>query len=205
MARAMSSLPVPVGPWMMTVLSLAAISGKEERISSICGSRPTMSSNVKRRSATRRSVSSSETSRKVSTAPTTSPASLRRMAVLSRIALRSPFLPIMRAGRLIWGFWLTRVRSRAQFFSQISARKTSKQKWPMASCAVNPVMAAAARLNEVIRFSASMVKTPSLMHSRIMQHGERTRVVMSQKVVAGRSSVTGRWSCWSLIFVMLRP
>lgn len=42
-------------------------------------------------------------------------------------------------------------------------------------------MVLAARLNEVIRLWASMVKTPSLMLSRIVQQGVGTTEVMSQK------------------------
>jgi hypothetical protein len=47
----------------------------------------------------------------------------------------------------------------------------SKQFRPMASIALNPVINSAAWLKEVIFFSGSTVKTPSLMLSRIAQHG----------------------------------
>ena len=57
----------------------------------------------------------------------------------------------------------------------------------MASSVLNPVMASAARLKELSRLSASMVKTPSLMFSRILQHGDRTRDVMPQNVLADAS------------------
>jgi hypothetical protein len=44
-------------------------------------------------------------------------------------------------------------------------------------------MVSADRLNEVMRFSKSMVKTPSLMLSNILQQGDLTTEVMSQNTL----------------------
>jgi hypothetical protein len=56
----------------------------------------------------------------------------------------------------------------------------SKQDWPMASFRLKPVMISAARLKEVIRLWGSMVNTPSLMLSRMVQAGDGKEQVTSQ-------------------------
>jgi hypothetical protein len=60
------------------------------------------------------------------------------------------------------------VRRSAQSVSHMLARNTSEQRRPRASVRPMPVMSSAARLNDVIRHSASTVNTPSEMLSRMM-------------------------------------
>jgi hypothetical protein len=64
------------------------------------------------------------------------------------------------------------------------ARKTSKQYWPMASSFLNPVMLSAALLKDVMRLFESMVKTPSLMLSKMIQQGDRETDVISQPITS---------------------
>jgi hypothetical protein len=61
-------------------------------------------------------------------------------------AMRAPDLLMMNARRFMCGCPLTRAVSNRQFLAQMSARKISKQFWPTASAALNPVIFSAAGL-----------------------------------------------------------
>ncbi len=55
------------------------------------------------------------------------------------------------------------------------------------------------RLKDVIRLSALIVKTPSLMLSRILQQGDWTRLVISQKILTTLPLV---WFCFFCFMVV---
>ena len=82
MARARSSLPEPLGPWMSTVLLLSAMLGSKLRIFWMCF---ILTDNIPHRvflESSRRSVSMAERSRKVSAPPIIFPPRSRRTAAL---------------------------------------------------------------------------------------------------------------------------
>ena len=186
MARAMSSLPVPLSPWISTVLSLWAMRGMSLKISHIWWLAEVMCWKLARPSTALRSSSTRVRSRKDSTPPTTLPSWLRSRAVLT---LMDTFLR-----KEVWMFTclftsgepVAMVSLRAQEPSQMSALKTFQHCWPRASSGVMPMISAAARLKDVMRKSSSTVKTPSLMESRIVRRS-RERVLEATPGVAFRT------------------
>ena len=90
MARATSSLPVPVSPWSRIVLSLSAMRGSTSSTRRMDALRLTMSPTWKRPLISLRSSSMRLRSRKVSAPPTTVPCSSRSRAVETLIGMRWP-------------------------------------------------------------------------------------------------------------------
>ncbi|MPN13149.1 hypothetical protein SDC9_160469 [bioreactor metagenome] len=152
---------------MSTVEVLAATSVASSLTWRMAGLRLTRSPRRQRSDSSWRSASTSLKSRNVSAPPMTLPAALRRTAVDTLTGIFRPFRSMMNAGRLIRGRPDSSVRRSAQAASHMLDLNTSGQGRPIASLRSMPVMASAARLNEVTRHSRSTVKTPSEMLSRI--------------------------------------
>ena len=82
------------------------------------------------------------------------------------------------------------------------ARKTSKQYCPIASPALKPVVVCAARLKDVILLLGSMVKTPSLILSRMVQQGGLRAEVILQNMGSLRARVRQSfWFCGVVLFM----
>jgi hypothetical protein len=106
-------------------------------------------------------------SRNVSTPPITSPPLSLNKAVEIAIACRSPLASIMWTALLIIGLPVLIVSRSAQSVSQTSALRMSLHLKPSAFSREIPAIFSAALLNEVICQSESIVKTPSVIESRI--------------------------------------
>ena len=105
----------------------------------------------------------------------------------------SPDSHIILAGRFTWGFPAAMVLSNAHLFSQMSARKISKQYCPIASLLLKPVIDSAARLKDVILFLRSIVRTPSLMLSKIARQGDPRKDVISENAGGGLAGALNRY------------
>ena len=132
MARANSSLPVPLSPLMSTLASLAATSGSISKSLCMGSLAPTISSKEERPSG---SAGCSRPSRglKLSTAPTTLPVRSRTTLVLTNTPRRPPRLSSMRTS---WSMRVTpvsRVVRRGQPAPHRSERKMSQQWRPSTS------------------------------------------------------------------------
>ena len=148
MARATSSLPVPVSPWSRIVLSLSAIRGSTSSSRRIEVLRLTMSPTWKRPLTWVRSSSMMLRSRKVSAPPTTVPCSSRSRAVETLIGIRLPAALMMNVALFTTAAPLSMVCRSAHSASHMLARNTSEQRRPMASSREMPVISSAARLND---------------------------------------------------------
>jgi hypothetical protein len=168
MARAKSSFPDPLGPWISTVLSLSAISGRMAKMACIRWFWLIMSWKEAFWVSSFLRASMGDRSRKVSTPPMISPFSFLRTAVLIVVGISRPSLVKILTDRLTITSRVFIVSFKAHRVWQILVRKTSKQYLPMASLRLNPVISSAARLKDVICPFALMVNTPSATLSRMI-------------------------------------
>jgi len=152
-AWAMSSLPDPLGPWIRTLHSDFAISGRMPKIRCISSLQLISPPSLFSLSICFLRSSIIVRSLKNSTAPTFFPLSSRSIIVLTLTTiLRLSFVMIV-IRSFLTGFWFSRVVSKAHFCLQRSVRKTSKQYFPTASLFENPEISSAALLNDVILHS----------------------------------------------------
>ncbi len=170
-ARAKSSLPVPVGPRISTVLSLSATLGRISRIRWMRLSLLTMSPKVHSWRNSRRSNSMARLSWKVSTTPTTVPLPSRTGDADTLTEMRSPDGRAKSLRRPRTGFfaWSTS-RTRRRQSSESSGNRVSSGA-PSTSAEAMPVSRSACRLKQPTRKVASTAQTPSESEFRIDLYG----------------------------------